>query len=212
MRGKRQAPTSKRGIVLATAVTVTFCILAGAAASMDYPSQTAARPTETAQSSTITQPAPTSTEPPAVISTAEKAEEWEPDEAEVEYIAKTIFGEASVVPSRARRAAVAWCILNRVDSPSFPNTVEEVVTARYQFSGYRPDCDPPEEYRELARDVLRRWHREQQGETDVGRTLPSGWCFFTGDGRENNFTLEWQGTTLWNWTLPDPYEEVSECE
>ena len=108
MRGKRQAPTYKRGIVLATAVTVTFCILAGAAASMDYPPQTAARPTETAQSSTITQPAPTSTEPPAVISTAEKAEEWEPDEAEVEYIAKTIFGEASVVQSEDGRGRMVY--------------------------------------------------------------------------------------------------------
>lgn len=132
--------------------------------------------------------------------------EWEPDEAEVAYIAKTIFGEAGVVRSKARRAAVGWCILNRVDSPIFPDTVEAVVTAPSQFHGYSADSEPPESYYELARDILTRYHREQQGEADVGRTLPKGYCFFWGDGKENHFTTEWRGSSYWSWSLPNPYE------
>lgn len=137
---------------------------------------------------------------------AEKEPEWEPDEAEVAYIAKTIFGEAGVVRSKARRAAVGWCILNRVDSPTFPDTVEAVVTAPAQFHGYREDCEPPESYYELARDILTRYHREQQGEADAGRTLPQGYLYFWGDGKENHFTKDWLGKDYWNWSLPDPYE------
>lgn len=135
------------------------------------------------------------------------ADTWEPNEAEVAYIAKTIYGEAAVVQSKARQAAVGWCILNRVDDPSFQNTVAEVVTAPHQFAGYSESANPPEEYFELARDILTRYHREQQGETEVGRTLPQGWCFFTGDGKENYFTEEWRGTDYWDWALPDPYTE-----
>lgn len=138
---------------------------------------------------------------------AENTESWEPDEAEVAYIAKTIYGEASVVRSKARQAAVGWCILNRVDSPDFPDTVAEVVSAPYQFHGYHESSTPPEEYFELARDILTRYHREQQGEAEVGRTLPQGWCYFFGDGKENYFTEEWRGSPSWSWTLPDPYAE-----
>lgn len=138
---------------------------------------------------------------------AEPEPEWEPDEAEVAYIAKTIYGEAGVVRSKARRAAVGWCILNRVDSPIFPDTVEAVVTAPSQFHGYSADSEPPESYYELARDILTRYHREQQGEADVGRTLPKGYCFFWGDSRENHFTTEWRGKDYWDWTLPNPYED-----
>lgn len=212
MNSKRQKPTPRWHLAIGALTTVTaIAILVGTATTMEYP-ETAARPTEGATQSTLQSTPTLPHEPPTVVSAAEKADIWEPEQSDVDYIAKTIFGEASVVPSRARQAAVAWCILNRVDSPDFPDTIEEVVTAPYQFSGYYPDCDPPEEYRDLARDVLLRWHREQQGETNAGRTIPKGWCFFTGDGRENHFTAEWRGTTIWDWTLPDPYEEATKCE
>lgn len=134
-------------------------------------------------------------------------EPWEPDPLDVQYIAITIYGEAGVVQSKARQAAVGWCILNRVDAPGFPDTIAEVVTAPYQFAGYHAGTTPPERYIDLARDILTRYHREQQGEAEVGRTLPQGWCFFTGDGEENYFTKEWRGTDTWDWTLPDPYAE-----
>lgn len=122
---------------------------------------------------------------------------------EVELIARTIWGEAEVVQSRAEQAAVAWCILNRVDSSG--KTIESVITAPYQFY-YRTDDNLPSWALELAEDVLWRWGRERAGETDVGRTLPADYLYFIGDGRRNHFSIEWKSTDYWDWSLPDPYD------
>ena len=64
--------------------------------------------------------------------------EYVPNAAEVEALAKLIYGEAGIVPSTTEQAAVVWCVLNRVDDPRFPDTVLEVIEAPYQFSGYDP--------------------------------------------------------------------------
>ena len=195
-------------IVAALAVT-----LAGCKDAQNWPPQTGAeRPVYTGD----TTPTPSTENTAEATTAAEKGESeppsptedpWEPDPLDVQYIAITIYGEAGVVPSKARQAAVGWCILNRVDDPGFPDTIAEVVTAPYQFAGYHAGTTPPERYFDLARDILTRYHREQQGEAEVGRTLPQGWYFFTGDGEENYFTKEWRGTDTWDWTLPDPYAE-----
>lgn len=124
-------------------------------------------------------------------------------EKDVELIGRTIWGEAGGVQSKAERAAVAWCILNRVDA--FDQTIEEVVTAPHQFQGYRPEGDCPDEHLDLAEDVLERWQMEKYGATDVGRVLPADCLYFLGDGQRNHFTNEWQSTIYWGWTLADPY-------
>lgn len=49
-----------------------------------------------------------------------------PNAAEIEALAKLIYGEAGIVPSTTEQAAVVWCVLNRVDDPRFPDTVLEV--------------------------------------------------------------------------------------
>ena len=92
--------------------------------------------------------------------------------AEVEMIGRTIWGEAGGVKSKAERAAVAWCILNRVDERG--QSVEQVVTAPHQFYGYRTWGECPQEHLDLAADVLTRWNAEKSGAADVGRTLPAG--------------------------------------
>ena len=58
---------------------------------------------------------------------------YTPNAAEVEALAKLIYGEAGIVPSTTEQAAVVWCVLNRVDDPRFPDTVLEVIEAPYQF-------------------------------------------------------------------------------
>ena len=73
-----------------------------------------------------------------------------PNAAEVEALAKLIYGEAGIVPSTTEQAAVVWCVLNRVDDPRFPDTVLEVIEAPYQFSGYDPEYPVKEEYALLA--------------------------------------------------------------
>jgi len=37
--------------------------------------------------------------------------------------------------------------------------------------------------------------------------LPRDYCWFYGDGERNYFQNEWKGSTVWNWSLPSPYEE-----
>lgn len=149
-------------------------------------------------------------ETPAVIieqPSGTASAEYIPDAAEVEALAKLIFGEAGVVPSTTEQAAVVWCVLNRVDDPRFPDTVLEVITTPSQFTGYSADNPVYEEYEALAADVLKRYHAEQDGDADAGRVLPADYCFFTGDGRRNYFTNEWKSGDTWGWTLSSPYDD-----
>lgn len=141
----------------------------------------------------------------AAFTPSQEAEEpVELDPAEVEYIGRTIWGEAEGVKSEAERAAVAWCILNRVDA--YGQTIEEVVTAPNQFHGYRTDGTCPPMFLELAADVLTRWNAEKDGAEDVGRVLPADYLYFIGDGERNHFSIEYQeDTDFWNWSLDNPY-------
>lgn len=119
-------------------------------------------------------------------------------------LAKTVYGEArsSSIPTD-QKAAVIWCVLNRVDAGR--GTIEEVITAPKQFEGYSPEHPVTEELHVLAHDVLNRWQFEHEGEAEVGRTLPADYLYFTGDGKANYFTKEWQSGPAWDWSLPSPY-------
>lgn len=123
---------------------------------------------------------------------------------EIDALARTIWGEARGVPSKAEQAAVAWCVLNRVDA-GYGDTVLEVVSAPGQFVGYSIYYPVTDELAELAKDVLTRWYKEKDGETDVGRTLPSDYYYFNGSGGHNWFRKEFRSSTYWDWSLPDPY-------
>ena len=122
---------------------------------------------------------------------------------DIELIARTIWGEAEGVQSKAEQAAVAWCILNRVDKTG--DTIESVVLAPAQFYCRTWDDTVPDYFMELAQDVVHRWEQEHAGYTDVGRTLPPTYLYFIGDGSRNHFTVEWQSNVYWNWSFPDPY-------
>jgi len=128
--------------------------------------------------------------------------------ADIVMVSQVIHKEARGVPGTPPKAAVAWCILNRVGDPRFPNTIEGVVTAKNQFA-YDPTA-PWEPFYDLAEDVLIRWAREMNGETDVGRTLPADYFFFSGDGKINRFRQEYRDRVYWDWSLADPYAEVAE--
>lgn len=146
------------------------------------------------------QPEPTTE---AETEAATEAEPQQLDPVEVELIGRTIWGEAEGVQSTAERAAVAWCILNRVDV--YGASVEAIVTAPQQFKGYRPAGECPQAHLDLAADVLARWYAEKDGSKDVGRVLPAEYLYFVGDGDRNHFSIEWQSSTYWGWSLPDPY-------
>ena len=172
---------------------------------------TTVREVETEEATTVKD------EAEAVDKEVDKVEAVEPlDPVEVELLGRTIWGEAGGIPSTAERAAVAWCILNRVDV--YDKTIEEIVTAPRQFQGYRPAGECPQEHLDLAADVLARWKAEKNGAEDVGRVLPSDYLYFLGDGERNHFSKEfqqdaalniagtdWTASCFWTWSLPDPY-------
>lgn len=135
--------------------------------------------------------------------------EYIPDQEDVDALARTLYGECRGVPSKMEQAAVAWCVLNRLDA-GYADTVLGVVSAPWQFVGYSPYHPVTDELADLAADVLERHWREQQGETDVGRVLPSDYLWFTGRDGRNWFRASYRSSDYWDWSLPDPYEEPLE--
>ena len=122
---------------------------------------------------------------------------------ELEMLAKVIYREARG-ESKEYQAAVAWCVLNRVDSPRYASTIERVITSPNQFAWY-PNTPVEEEHLNLAKDVVTRWLLEKEGYENVGRTLPDDYFFFAGDGVHNYFRKNFDSTTYWNWELDSPY-------
>ena len=129
-------------------------------------------------------------------------------ESDIIRMTKTLWGEcrADRVPTK-EKAAVVWCILNRLDSSEFPNTIEEVVVYS-QFHGYKSKYPVDPELEAIVRDVVARWQLEKQGYSGVGRVLPNDYYFFRADksGYSNVFRKGYKSKKLWDWSLPDPYE------
>lgn len=111
---------------------------------------------------------------------------WEPDPAEVDALARTLYGECRGC-SELQQRAVAWTIFNRVDDPRFPDTVIEVITQPAQFFGYSESFPVTDDLEALARDCLEDWHFERE------RVLEPDFCFFFGNGRINIFSTEYGG-------------------
>ena len=106
-------------------------------------------------------------------------------EDDVVAMAKMLWGEARGC-TRDNQAMAVWCVLNRVDDPRFPDTIQGVLSQPSQFHGYSPDFPVWDELHAVALDVLTRWSMEKQGVT-VERELPSTYLWFTGTGVENVF-------------------------
>ena len=120
-------------------------------------------------------------------------------------LAKTMYGEALITDSDTEIAAVAWCILNRVDDEKYPDTVKEVVSQPYQFLGYKEEGEYSERTLRLAYDVLER-HSKEKVNINVGRVLPDDYFFFEGDGKHNYFYKEYGKKEFYEWTMVSPYE------
>lgn len=129
-------------------------------------------------------------------------------ELDVLMMAQTIEGEAGVCTTLGK-SGVAWTILNRVDSPRWPDTIVEVITQKNQFQGYHSTIEPSEASRTIAEDVLARWWLEKTYGYSYGRTLPKEYLYFRGDHvRTNYFYKVDGGTQAWDWSWGNPYEEV----
>ena len=147
------------------------------------------------------------------IDEIEGAPEYEKlySESDIEIAAKIILKEAESVKDNCgvsgdcHRAAVIWCILNRVDAGY--GDFEEVATAPNQFA-YSSNTPVKEEFCKIAEDVLDRWSQEKAGIKDVGRVLPQDYLWFRGNGQVNIFRNKYKGNyKIWDWSLPDPYDK-----
>lgn len=204
-QSRRRARSSLPFLLLAVAV-VSVAFMVAATAGEDHNTELPAvtimpyveRVTSSPSEAATPTPSPTPEATPAP---------YIPDEAEVEMLARLIWGEARGVASDMEKAAVAWCVLNRVDAGGWPDTVAEVVTQPFQFVGYSPDYPAMPELKAIAADVLTRWEREKREGGDAGRVLPAEYVFFTGDGERNYFRTEYRGGVYWDWTLNNPYDD-----
>ena len=106
-------------------------------------------------------------------------------EDDVVAMAKMLWGEARGCALDNQQKAV-WCVLNRVDDPRFPDTIQGVLSQPSQFHGYSPNFPVTDELYAVALDVLTRWSLEKQG-VIVERELLPEYVFFTGDGIQNHF-------------------------
>lgn len=138
---------------------------------------------------------------------ATEKEQIEHDREELEMIAKVVYGEAGNC-SKTEKAAVIWCVLNRVDDNRFPDNITDVITQENQFSGYYESNFAYSEYVELANDVMTRWIFEKTAVGDIGRVIPKEYMWFYGDGKHNYFRDQYNGNyNIWDWSLESPYRE-----
>lgn len=124
---------------------------------------------------------------------------------EINMLTKLLYMEARGVESDTEKAAVVWCVLNRVDSPLYPNTITEVLTQPKQFA-YDETAPIQMSLQNIVTDVLSRWYAEKMFTTDVGRVLPKEYIYFDGDGTHNYFRTEHKDGQAWDWNLLSPYE------
>jgi len=128
-------------------------------------------------------------------------------EYEAIMVAKVIYAESRGVWSQAEQACVAWTILNRIDAGMY-GSIYAAVTAPWQFA-YNPGSPTTDDYGRdltaLARDVIYRWQLERAGQTSVGRVLPRGYCWYSGNGQHNYFRNTYGGQGAIWFGLSSPY-------
>ena len=80
-------------------------------------------------------------------------------EREAEYISKVIYGTARNHADSDKRAVV-WCILNRVEHYSHPDTVAEVCEQPKQWMGYSSENPVLDDIYDLVLAELKIWHSD----------------------------------------------------
>lgn len=150
--------------------------------------------------------------PKTVIEYQIEAQQWDEavqvpfDDADVDMLAKLVYSEARGIDSEMEKAAVVWCVLNRVDSARWPDTIQKVVTQKNQFA-YNENAPLLPEFQALAENVLWRWWYEKLGMIGVGRVLPMCFMHFSGDGERNYFRAQIGGQKYyWDWSCANPYD------
>lgn len=144
------------------------------------------------------------TEVVEVIETTAVYEPWTVDQEDAEMLARLAWCEGRGCTT-TNQAAVMWCVLNRVDDPRFPDSIQDVILAPGQFY-YLSWAPVTDDLLALAQDVLARWRMEDML-VDAGRVLPSEYVYFAGNGVENIFRTAYRGGEFWDWSWGSPYAD-----
>lgn len=113
-----------------------------------------------------------------------------PADDDVTVLAQMAYGEARGLADY-EIAACMWVALNRLDA-GYADTVIDVVSAPGQFTGYSVENPVTDEIAAIARDVLSRHEREQQGE-QVPREIGPEYLWFSGRAGHNWFRAAYDG-------------------
>lgn len=132
-RIKRRTYATAAAAILIAAVASVFCY----AASKDIGTQeqVAAENLETTKEPTTATMEQVAAEPEPTEATLIKSMDWDADEDEAYILAKIAMAEAEGEDTEGK-ALVILTVLNRVWSPQFPGTIEEVITEKNAFSSY----------------------------------------------------------------------------
>lgn len=126
------------------------------------------------------------------------------DQEDIVNMAKVLYRECGGVGSVTQQACVAWTVCNRADYSN--EGISDAIKRKNQFA-YDVNAPVTDDLMWLAEDVLSRWNREKNGETDVGRVLPKEYGYFYGDGKQNYFRDKFRGDyTIWDYSLESPYD------
>lgn len=129
----------------------------------------------------------------SIQQTEEKRLHYEYTNADVDMLARLVLREAGGC-SKDEQRLVVWTVFQRVDSIDYDfrdmNTIEDVVTAPYQFA-YDESAPIKDEIRRVCAEELEKW--ANNGTPPIvepyAPTLP--YLFFEGDGYHNWFRAEW---------------------
>ena len=78
--------------------------------------------------------------------------------ADCEAVARVLYGTALHHSEEAQKAVV-WCIINRVESSLYPDSITEVCEQDSQWMGYSPENPIIESLYEIADEVLSGWEQ-----------------------------------------------------
>jgi hypothetical protein len=77
-------------------------------------------------------------------------------DAEAQALARVLYGVKDNSTDDLR--TYCWCVFNRVDSPDYADTLEEVIEQPKQWMRYDPENPVIENLYQLAREELEAWH------------------------------------------------------
>lgn len=89
---------------------------------------------------------------------AKAAEAQAAARADREAVARVLYGTALHHSTEAQKAVV-WCIINRVESSLYPDTIEEVCAQPSQWMGYADDNPVIESLYAVADEVISGWEQ-----------------------------------------------------